>query len=231
MPVTGMPIASAAVTATAHSSRVHLGGDVVDGAALVQVGGAADPQPGALGQHVVERPAGLAHGGLGDVVERDPGLAAGAPPRGAGSGRRSARARCDRPVPMTSAGRRSAAATTLPSITTRRRSSPGARCSISTSGCCSRARASAASSSSGPSTPTVMPLPCSPRVGLTTTSPTSSRNAWSSSSKVASRPRGDDDAGLGDDATGQALVVAAAHRHRGGVLRQRLSGDDAAPAV
>ena len=28
----------------------------------------------------------------------------------------------------------------------------------------------------GLSTPTVMPLPCSPRVGLTTTSPTSSRN-------------------------------------------------------
>ncbi len=97
------------------------------------------------------------------------------------------------PVPMTSGGSRSAAATTRPSITTSRRSSPGTRCSISTSGYCARARARAADRSSGPFsavTPTVMPLPCSPRVGLTTTSPTSLRNAKSPSSKVASRARG-----------------------------------------
>ena len=35
---------------------------------------------------------------------------------------------------------------------------------------------------------------------------------------------GDDDPGLGDDATGQSLVVASAHRHRGCVLRQATLG-------
>ena len=57
MPVTGMPIASAALTATRHSSGFTSAGDIVDRAALMQVRGAAHPQPLPLGQHVVERPA------------------------------------------------------------------------------------------------------------------------------------------------------------------------------
>ena len=55
MPVTGMPIASAAVTATRHSLGVHLRGDIVDRAALMQVGGATYPQPSSLG--AARRPA------------------------------------------------------------------------------------------------------------------------------------------------------------------------------
>ena len=42
---------------------------------------------------------------------------------------------------------------------------------------------------------------------------------------------GHDDSGLGHQPSGQPLVVASAHRDRGGELRQRLSGDDAAAAV
>ena len=125
MPVTGMPMASAAVTATRHSSGFDLGGDVVDGAALMQVRGAAHPQPQPLGQHVVELPS-LGDRARGYVVDGDARLAA----RG---GRAAPALRLDEfghrcvPVPMTSAGIRSAAATTLPSITTSLRSSPGAR--------------------------------------------------------------------------------------------------------
>ena len=57
--------------------RVHLRGDVVDGAALMQVGGAANAEPGSLGQHIVQRPTGFGDRRLGEVVERDAGLTAG----------------------------------------------------------------------------------------------------------------------------------------------------------
>ena len=49
MPVTGMPIASAARDRHPAQLGVHLGGDVVNRAALVQVRGAAHPQPLTLG--------------------------------------------------------------------------------------------------------------------------------------------------------------------------------------
>ena len=81
------------------------------------------------------------------------------------------------PLPTTSGGRRTAAAITLPLMTTRRRSSPAQRSSMITSGQCLAAHASARSRSSGSVTPTVMPAPCSPRAGLTTTEPTSLMNA------------------------------------------------------
>ena len=49
----------------------------MDGAALMQVGGATNPQAHTFGQHVVERPAGLADGRFGDVVDGNPGFTAG----------------------------------------------------------------------------------------------------------------------------------------------------------
>ena len=57
--------------------RVHVGGDIVDRAALMQVRGVANAQPGPLRQHIVELPTGFDDRGLGDVVERDTRLASG----------------------------------------------------------------------------------------------------------------------------------------------------------
>src|SRR5690606_3284157 len=105
-----------------------------------------------------------------------------------------------------------------PSITTIRRSWPWTRSSISTSGQYERASASARSSSSSVVTPTVMPVPCSPRAGLTTTSPTSARNSWSAASKVASRP-----AGTGRPAR---LPGPGVQHLDGDAPAQRLVGDD-----
>jgi hypothetical protein len=51
---------------------VHLGRHVVDGAALMEVGGPANPQPLTFGQQVVEGPT-----GLGDLIDRDARLTAG----------------------------------------------------------------------------------------------------------------------------------------------------------
>ena len=95
-----------------------------------------------------------------------------------------------RPSPTISAGRRTAAATTAPSITTMRRSSPGASSSMRISAPTPPARWRATSSSSDLRTPTVMPAPCSPRTGFTTTAPASSMKRWSSSLKLAVRPIG-----------------------------------------
>ena len=137
------------------------------------------------------------------------------------------------PLPTTSGGRRTAAATTLPLMTTTRRSSPSQRSSSSTSGQCSRGELDGRGRvPSAPVTPTVMPAPCSPRAGFTTTVADLARGtSWSASVKVAVRPAGHAHARLGDDPAGDALVVAAAHRDRVGEFGQRFPGDDAGAAV
>ena len=132
------------------------------------------------------------------------------------------------PVPMISAGLRSAAATTLPSITTRRRSSPGARCSINTAGCSSRARASAASSSSPSADADGDALALFPAGGLDDDVADLLEERVVVFVEGGQTSLGHLDSGLRHQTPGQPLVVTPRHRHRGGVLRQRLSGDDAA---
>ena len=76
----------------------------------------------------------------------------------------------------------------------------------------------------------MIPRPCSPRAGLTTTAPTSSSSAAAaaSSPSCGHRAAGHPDAGPLHQPAGDPLVVAAAHRDRAGELRQRLAGDHAA---
>ena len=77
MPVTGMPIASAAATAYPTKILMHLGGDVVDRGALMEIGGAANTEPNSFGQYIIQLPTGIADRRLGEVVERDARLTAG----------------------------------------------------------------------------------------------------------------------------------------------------------
>ena len=114
-------------------ARVQFGGDVVDRAAGVQVGGLAHRQRLAGGQHAVAVVAGGLDAALGLGVERNRCSRRGWRRRGAGSGARSACAGRSAPSPTTCAGRRVAAATTRWSITTMRRSSPAASSSTITS--------------------------------------------------------------------------------------------------
>ena len=74
-----------------------------------------------------------------------------------------------------------------------------------------------------------MPWPCSPRAGLTTTSPDlgEERQVVLVDPRCAVPPARHREPGAVEHPPGDALVVAAAHRHRGGQLGQRLAGDDA----
>src|ERR1700736_5552204 len=63
MPVTLMP--------NSAEFRVHLRGDIVDRATLMQVGGVANAEPSSSRQDVVQHPSGFRDRRLGDFVERD----------------------------------------------------------------------------------------------------------------------------------------------------------------
>ena len=205
--------------------RVQPVGDVLDRAAGVQVRRPPHPDPLAVGRDVVHRVPGVGDHLGGRVVQRDPD----SPPVA-----RSRRRLVERPARRPCAGRRrrprrdggrrprpppvddddaQVLAGTAPRRGRRGRTAAPA----------STARSSPASSR----TPTVMPRPCSPRAGFTTTAPTSaiSARASASSPSPARTPAGDPDAGALHDPAGHPLVVAAAHRHGGGELRQRLAGD------
>ena len=227
-----MPDRSAGPHGGLGDLRVQPVGDVLDGAAGVQVRRPPHPDPLARRQDVVHRVARL--GRRPPRWCRRPGSATRRrwPAPGAGwSARISSRTGC-RPSPTTSAGRRTAAATTWWSMTTTRRSSPCTSSSTSTSGQNCSARSTARSSPSSSVTPTVMPLPCSPRAGLTTTSPTSRsrRGRLLELALAGQRAAGHPHAGALHDPAGHPLVVAAAHRDRAGELRQRLAGQHRAAA-
>ena len=124
-PVTGMPMAPGRGDRRRRQVGVQHGGDVVDRAARVQVRGAADRQL-ARPRAARRRASGRRPRRCGPSRRR-PGSTTRRPV--ADDRRRlwaSTRSRtvC-RPVPITAAGRRTAAATTSWSITTMRRSSPG----------------------------------------------------------------------------------------------------------
>ena len=173
MPVTGIPIASAIFTATGKF-EFTFAVTVVDRSTLVQICGAANPQPSAFRQHVVVGPPGLAHGA--GLVPASGGM------RLAASGRGAAASLCldqfehrvltgsDHLCGLSDGGRDDLAVdhhqaqvvAARPLLDQHLGQCYGSReCRVEFVGSVHS---------------TVMPLPCSPRVGLTTTSPTSSRN-------------------------------------------------------
>ncbi len=177
MPVTGMPIASAAATATSHSVWFTSAVTSWMVPPWCRFAVRRTRSRCTFGQHVIERPARLFDRRLGDLVDRDLRFAAGggtAPPalhldqlaHGVVTGADDFGGNAQRGSDDLAVDHHQ------PQIVARRAlfdqhfrvllAGPGQR---------------RLEFGSVPSTPTVMPLPCSPLVGFTTTSPTSATNS------------------------------------------------------
>ena len=184
----------------------------------------------ARGQHVVEL---VAASRTQRSVSASSGisLAPRSPRCGACSAARSARAPCARRRPITAAG----VARRRPPA--RDRSRPCAdrrRAHLLEQHGPARPRPRArwpCASVSGVRTPTLMPRPCSPRAGLTTSAPCSRRKARCRRALPASTCSGVRRPASRKQRERDALVVAAAQRDRGRQLAQRLAAHDRAPAV